>query len=180
MGRKITVIEHNSNEKLKKEIKRTHANGRYRLRVQAILLAQEGNSSKIITEQLMIQKKTLFEWVKWYNEKGLEGLDSRYSGKRAEGNPKWDKDIFEALFEKLDKMEEFFSVPKMQSWIEENYGENIPENTIHDRLKKGGYSFKSSRPNPYKGDPNLQASFKKRHHRTTTTTNRKTNSITIC
>jgi hypothetical protein len=31
-------------------------------------------------------------------------------------------------------MEEFFSVPKMQSWIEEVYGVIIPENTIHNRL----------------------------------------------
>jgi len=30
-----------------------------------------------------------------------------------------------------------------------------------DGIRAGGYTFKSSRPNPYKGNPNLQASFKK-------------------
>ena len=58
-------------------------------------------------------------------------------------------------------MEEFYSVPKMQVWIKETYDATIPQNTIHNRLRDNGYTFKSSRPNPYKGDPNLQASFKK-------------------
>jgi transposase len=65
------------------------------------------------------------------------------------------------LCDKLDLMEEYWSIPKMQSWIEENYGVKIPLSTIHHRLGVNGYSFKSSRPNPYKGDPNLQAAFKK-------------------
>jgi transposase len=110
---------------------------------------------------LIISRPALFRWVKWYNEKGLERIRDVSSGGRPEGNPKWDNSIFDALFAKLDAMEEFFSVPKMQVWIEETYGKKIPERTIHDRLRVGGYSFKSSRPNPYKGDPNLQAQFKK-------------------
>lgn len=75
----------------------------------------------------------------------------------------------------------------MQSWIEDTYGIVIPENTIHNRLKAGGYTFKSSRPNPYKGDPNLQAAFiplgqasrKKRNRRTTSTFYRETTSFII-
>jgi transposase len=109
----------------------------------------------------MITKETMFRWMKWYNAKGLQGIKEVSKGGRAEGNPKWDAAIFEKLFKKLDQMEEFYSVPKMQVWIEENHGVTIPEQTIHYRLKKGGYSFKSSRPNPYKGDPSLQAQFKK-------------------
>ena len=136
----------------------------------------------------MISRPALFKWVKWYNEKGLEGILKVSLGGRPEGNPKWDDSIFTALCAKLDLMEEFFSIPKMQAWIEDTYGVSIPERTIHYRLRVNGYTFKSSRPNPYKGDPDLQAAFipkgqvsrKKRNHRTAATENTKTTSIDIC
>lgn len=160
MAKAITIIKQHTKEELEKELKTTR-DGRYRLRLQTLLLVHDKLSGAVIAKQLMIQRETLFKWVKWYNEKGLEGIRNVSSGGRPEGNPKWDDSIFEALFAKLDLMEEYFSVPKMQSWIEDTYEIVIPENTIHNRLKAGGYTFKSSRPNPYKGDPNLQAAFKK-------------------
>ena len=161
MAKAITIIKHHTQEVLEKEIKSTR-DGRYRTRVQVIVLAMQGHSSKAITAQLMIGLDTFFTWLKWYNQKGLVGLKEVSRGGRPHGNPKWDDSIFEALFAQLDLMEEFWSVPKMQTWIEEHYDVFIPEQTIHYRLKRGGYTFKSSRPNPYKGDPNLQATFKKK------------------
>lgn len=160
MAKLITIEKHNTLEELEQEIKTTR-DGRYRLRLQTIHLVMQKLHSQEIRSQLMISNPSLFKWVKWYNEKGLEGIRKVSLGGRPEGNPKWDNSIFTALFAKLDLMEEFFSIPKMQTWIEETYGVNIPERTIHHRLKVNGYTFKSSRPNPYKGDPNLQAAFKK-------------------
>ena len=160
MGKAITIIQHHTQEELEKEIKRAK-DGRYRLRIQTILLAMRKISSDTIQEQLLVSKPAIFRWARWYNEKGLEGIKEVSKGGRVEGNPKWDNAIFEALFAKLDSMEEFWSVPKMAAWIQEIHGKAIPEQTIHYRLKVGGYTFKSSRPNPYKGDPDLQAAFKK-------------------
>jgi len=161
MPRKITLENHHTNDELEKEIKSTR-DGRYRLRVQAILLAQEGLKSHEISEQLKIATVSFFKWKRWYNEKGLVGIKEVSQGGRPEGNPKWDNAIFEALYEKLDLMQEYWSVPKMQEWIIEHYNVEIPTSTIEYRLKVNGYSFKSSRPNPYKGDKEQQASFKKR------------------
>jgi len=160
MAKPITLNRQHTTEELDHEIRRTR-DGRYRLRLQAIVLVMEGLNAQTITERLKIGRDTFFRWVKWYNEKGLDGIKEVSKGGRPDGNPKWDDAIFEALFAKLDVMEEFFSVPKMAAWIESEYGVNIPERTIHARLKVGGYSFKSSRPNPYKGDHDLQAGFKK-------------------
>ncbi|MEA3374245.1 MAG: winged helix-turn-helix domain-containing protein [Campylobacterota bacterium] len=160
MAKKITINRQHTREELEREIKKTR-DGRYRLRLQAINLVMEGLTSQMIVKRLMITRESLFRWVRWYNEKSLEGIREVSSGGRPEGNPKWEGSIFEALYAKLDLMEEFFSVPKMQAWIESEYGIVIPERTIHSRLKANGYSFKSSRPNPYKGDPELQAAFKK-------------------
>lgn len=160
MAKLITIIRQHTEEELERELKRTK-DGRYRLRLQTILLVMKKYTSDQIRSQLLISKPALFKWVKWYNEKGLDGIKNVSAGGRSEGNPKWDNSIFEALYTKLDTMEEFWSIPKMQVWIEENFNAIIPQRTIHKRLTMGGYTFKSSRPNPYKGDPNLQAAFKK-------------------
>jgi transposase len=163
MPKKITLANHYSNEELEKEIKSTR-DGRYRLRLQAILLAQQGLKTKTIIQQLQIGNDTFFKWKRWYNKKGLVGIKEVSQGGRPEGNPKWDNTIFEALYKKLDAMEEYWSVPKMQEWIIETYSVEIPTSTIEYRLKVNGYSFKSSRPNPYKGDKDKQTTFKKRDY----------------
>lgn len=162
MKRKLTVVQHHTLEELEVEIKRTR-DGRYRLRLQAIYLAQEGKYKyEEIIEQLKISKKTFFKWKKWYNEEGLARIREVSLGGRKEGNPKWDNDIFDALYKKLDEMEEYWSVPKMREWIISEYKIKIPARTIQARVKKNGYSFKSSRPNPYKGDKEQQEAFKKK------------------
>lgn len=160
MAKIITIKKYNTLEELEHEIKITR-DGRYRLRLQVVYLVMQKMHSQEIQSQLMISKPSIFKWVKLYNDKGLEGIKEISQGGRPEGNPKWDDSIFTALFAKLDLMEEFFSIPKMQTWIHEIYGVSIPERTIHHRLSVNNYTFKSSRPNPYKGDPALQAAFKK-------------------
>jgi len=160
MAKTITLKTTISRDELQYQIKSTR-DGRYRLRLQAVMLAMDGLGSLAIIKQLLIERKTLFRWIKLFNDKGIEGLKHICKGGRDKGCFKWDEEIFTALFTKLDNMEEFYSVPKMQSWIEDTYGITIPQNTIHNRLRANGYTFKSSRPNPYKGDPTLQASFKK-------------------
>lgn len=160
MAKPITIKIQHTSEELEREVKKTR-DGNYRLRVQVILSIVQGKETKKIQQELMISNPTIFSWIKRYNDKGLEGLHEICRGGRKEGNPKWNDAIFKALFAKLDLMEEFWSVPKMAEWIAEQYEQKIPERSIHNRLKKGGYSFKSSRPNPYKGDPELQAAFKK-------------------
>ena len=161
MAKKLTIQNLHTEEDLLKEIKKTQ-DGRYRLRVQAVLLLLQNKTTQDIVKQLLIGRHSLSRWTKLYNQHGLDGLKNFSSGGKPKGEHfKWSQDFFTALFAKLDNMEEFYSVPKMQSWIEETYNVTIPQNTIHNRLRANGYTFKSSRPNPYKGDPNLQASFKK-------------------
>jgi len=160
MAKKRTINRQHSDEELARVVKTT-TDGRYRLRVQTILYVLQNKRTEDIHKQLMVSTYSIFSWIKKYNEEGLEGLRTISKGGRKEGNPKWDNAIFEALFEKLDQMEEYWSAPKMQVWIEEKFGVTIPQRTIRRRLEVGGYSYKSSRPNPYKADPKLQDAFKK-------------------
>ena len=50
----------------------------------------------------------------------------------------------------------------MQKLIEEKDKVKIPEESIRRKLHKVGYLWKSSRPNPYKGDREKQEEFKKK------------------
>ena len=59
MAKAIILIRHNTQEELEKEIKTTR-DGRYRTRVQTILLVMKGNGSKVVTSQLMIGLDTFF------------------------------------------------------------------------------------------------------------------------
>ena len=157
--KKLELKDHDSEEELKKEIKSTK-DSRYQLKLRAVLMLKQGYSPKEIKKILLIAGSTYAKWIKQYNEYGKDKLKEHNSG-RKEGNPKWDKKIFEALMKKLDLMEEYWSVPKMIEWIKKEYGVSIPDSTIEYHLHKNNYSWKSNRPSSYKGDKEKQESFKK-------------------
>ena len=159
MAKRLEIKRHDTVEELRREIKYAK-DGRYQNRLRCVLMAMEGKQVVEIRKELMISTSTYAEWIKRYNKEGKEGL-KRYKSGRKEGRVIWDKKIFEALFEKLDKMEEYWSVPKMQAWIEKEFHVVIPLQTIRNHLRQAGYRYKSSRPNPYKGDVKKQKAFKK-------------------
>jgi transposase len=155
----IELKNHDTEYELLQEIRRT-SDGRYQHRLQTILLAKRGMSSKDIREELLISSATYCKWLKNYNEHGKEILKQHNSGRKG-GNPKYDKRIFKELFEKIDLMEEYWSVIKMQKFIYDKYSITIPNETMRMRAKRAGYSYKSNRPSPYKGDKELQKNLKK-------------------
>jgi len=156
----IKIKEHETIEELKKEI-RESVDGRYQLRLRTILLAREGNSYKTIVDKMLINTATYYKWLHHYNDGGCQALKNIKITGRKEGNPKYDAKIFTEVFEKLDAMDEYWSIPKMQKFVEEKHGIKVPYETMRMRVKRAGYSYKSNRPSPYKGDEELQAEFKK-------------------
>lgn len=155
----IELKNHDTEDELLQEIRDTK-NGRYQHRLRAILLAKRGMSSRAIREELLISSATYCKWLKNYNEHGKEILKQHNSG-RKNGNPKYDEKTFKEVFEKLDAMDEYWSIPKMQKLVEELHNIKVPYETMRMRVKRAGYSYKSNRPSPYKGDPKLQEEFKK-------------------
>ena len=155
----IKLKNHDTENELLQEIRNTN-NGRYQHRLRAILLAKRGMPSKDIREELLISSATYCKWLKNYNEHGKEILKQHNSGRKG-GNPKYDVKIFKELFEKLDAMDEYWSVPKMQKLVFDLHEVKVPYETMRMRVKRAGYSYKSNRPSPYKGDEELQEAFKK-------------------
>jgi len=155
----IQLKNHDTENELLQEIRNT-TNARYQHRLRTILLVKRGISSKAIREEMLISSATYSKWLKNYNEHGKEILKQHNSGRKS-GNPKYEDKIFKEVFEKLDLMEEYWSIVKMQKLVLELHKVQVPDETMRMRVKRAGYSYKSNRPSPYKGDKELQDNFKK-------------------
>jgi len=156
----LKLENHNTLEELKKEMRKS-TDGRYQLRINTIILLKDGEKSSKIRERLLIGSDTYCRWVRSYNDGGLEALKNIRIIGRKEGNPGYDNYIFEELFKKLDLMQEYWSVIKMQKFVKDLHNIEVPNETLRMRVKRAGYSYKSNRPLPYKGDVVKQEEFKK-------------------
>lgn len=130
------------------------------LRLRAIINIKKGKLVKQVSEELLVSRRSVGTWQNTYNKKGIEGLLTNKGG-RPEGNPKWDMVIFKNLGSVIKTKGGYWSIPTMQEWIKETYKKVIPEQTVWYHLDKLGFSYKSSRPHPYKGNKERQESFKK-------------------
>lgn len=157
----LKIEELNTIEELKREI-RDSKDGKYQLRVTTVMMAKRGVRSKEIQKELLIAPNTYYKWIHKYNEGGLKALKNIRIKGRVEGNPKYEEKIFKEVFEAIDKMEEYWSIPKMQKLVKELHKVEVPYETMRMRVKRAGYSYKSNRPSPYKGNKEKQDSFKKR------------------
>ena len=153
----LEVKNYHTIEELKREI-RNSKDGRYSLRIQSVILRKEGKSTKEIQEALLISRDAFSRWIRRYNKEELKGLKNKKPGGRKE---KWDNSLFKELFEELDKNKGFWTIKKMQKFIEKRHNVKIPEESLRRKVHKAGYSWKSSRPSPYKGDKKKQEEFKK-------------------
>lgn len=154
----ILTPHHTLNELV--ELKNKCPNDGQKIRLRAIIGIKKGKHQKQIAEELMFSEKSIGVWRRKYNEQGMKGLLLNKGG-RKEGNPKWDAKIFEKLIEHIKEIGGYWSVPKMQEWIEKTFKKTIPQVTIWYHLIILGFSYKSARPHPYKGDKERQESFKK-------------------
>lgn len=156
----IKIKEYDTIEELRREARDT-IDGRYQLRLNTIILAKQGLKIKDIFEKLLISKNTYYHWLHNYNNGGKEALKAIKRVGQKKGNPKYNDKIFKEVFEKLDLMEEYWSIPKMQKLVLELHKVEVPSETMRMRIKRAGYSYKSNRPSPYKGDEELQKNLEK-------------------
>ena len=157
MKKHILAPTHTLDELLKAKNKSSDLGQKLRLR--AIINIKKGKLIKEVSEELLVDRKSISIWQNIYNEKGIEGLKTNKGG-RPEGNPKWDASIFNDLAKEIDKGG-YWSIPRMQEWLRTNKNKDIPEQTIWYRMDQLQYSYKSARPHPVKGDKEKQESFKK-------------------
>ena len=143
------------------EIKNKSTDDDQKLKLRAIINLKKGKLVKQVSEELLVSRQSLSSWQKIYNERGIDGLHTNKGG-RKEGNPVWGTAIFIALTNHVKEKGGYWSIPKMQEWVEKKYSKVIPLQTIWYHLCLLEFSYKSSRPHPYKGDKERQELFKKR------------------
>jgi transposase len=154
----LTVVAHDTATELKQKLRTAHDEA-FKNRIKAIALALEGKKRYEIVAQLAVDASRVTEWVKRYNDGGTAALIFSKGG-RPEGNPKWDTSLFETLAKEIDKGG-YWSIPRMQEWLKDQYKKDIPEQTVWYRMDRLGYSYKSARPHPVQGNKERQDTFKK-------------------
>lgn len=159
MAKKILLSPRDSIAQLERAIKQSD-DEEQKTRIRVILAFKEGAKQKDVAKQFVIHRETVGIWVSTYNKGGVEALKMSKGG-RPKGNPKWNGKIFEALTRKIEKGGQYWSVPLMREWIRKRFEVEIPENTVWYRVRDLGFSHKSARPHPYRGDRKRQVAFKR-------------------
>lgn len=132
----------------------------YKTRLRTLLLIHRGKSQQEISETLVLSVRSIRNWIHAYNKNEKAGLKTKPSG-RPKGRMKWENTPFENLTKAINANSQYWSVRLMTEWLAENEKIIVPESTVWYRITQIGYSHKSSRPYPYKGDPQKQEAFKK-------------------
>ena len=152
------LVQHHTLAELKDAMTTTHEPFQ-KTRLKAIFLRAHGKTPQEIAQQLLVSDRSVTEWILRYNKGGIIALRTKPSG-RPEGNPLWDKSLFNALAKEVDKGG-YWSIPRMQEWLKKHHDKDIPEQTVWYRMDQLKYSYKSSRPSPIGGDTEKRTAFKK-------------------
>lgn len=158
MQQHVELVRHEDETVLARALKRAHGDVE-KTRIKAIMLRTRGKTPQEIAAQLLVNDRSVRTWITRYNKDGLNGLAQKPSG-RKEGNPKWDNAIFDTLAHEIDKGG-YWSIPRMQEWLQKKYKQDIPEQTVWYRMDKLNYSYKGARPHPVQGNRERQETFKK-------------------
>jgi len=159
MAHIIELTTHSSVAELRRALK-TSKDEAQKTRIRAIISVEEGATRTETAKRLVISRTTLVSWVAAYNGGGGAALKMTKGG-RPEGNPKWDRAIFDALANEIDTKKGYWSVPLMRQWIREHFKKDIPENTVWYHMTNLEYSYKSARPHPAQGNREKHDAFKK-------------------
>ena len=163
MAKAIKITKHDTLEEWREKIRKTR-NNELKLKMLVIekILSNPKVSGKYLQETFLISPATMFSWITQYNEGGADklkmGNGRRGSGK---GNTRTDEKVYEVLRKEIDEnQEQVWTLEKMQYFIEDKFGIKPTIQAIYYRIKDK-YSYKSSRPYPYKADRNKLGQFKK-------------------
>ena len=143
---------------------RKEGEARMRVRVQAIVLAIQSRPSTEIARTLDVGTRSVQEWVRRYNQGGVDALRRR-SG---QGRHCWlSKDQRARLCDRIDagakEQDEVCTLrgADIQRLIQAEFGKVYQLNGIYDLLHRLGYSCLMPRPKHRKNDPEAQSAFKK-------------------
>ena len=156
------VANHLSSERLRR-IAKQQTQAKLLLRLQAVVLAQEGHTAPEIAKILSVTYRTVQYWIQRYNRRGLDGLrDLRRGGNQRKLTDQQEQQIKKYLdCQADDPAGGVRRGQDLRQWINQQFGVLYSLPGIYDLLHRLGYRCLMPRPRHRKADPGLQAAFKK-------------------
>ena len=143
---------------------KTERNPRLARRIQAVYLARKALSCPQIMDITAAKRRTIQNWIRWYNQDGIEGLKDK---PRCGRHPKLSAAQQQKLQKRLDAGARpsdgtcVLNGPAIQRILEKEFGVLYCLNGVYELLHRLGYSCLCPRPRHQQADPELQEAFKK-------------------
>lgn len=144
---------------------RVEKNARLRVRLQAIVLAKRGRTAPEVADALGVSRRTIQQWIRRYNDTGIDGLRHRPGqGRRSKLSSK-EKDSLIARIERGALSEDQVCTLRgrdFQRILEREFGKLYRLSSVYALLHRLGYSCLMPRPQHRQADENAQRAFKKK------------------
>ena len=147
-----------------RRLARSQCEARMRIRLQAIVLAKRGRIAVEIAGSLGVSRRPVQEWVRRYNQHGVDGLNRRPGqGRRGKLSPK-ERDRFAVRIEAGPRPGDQVCTLRgrdFQRILKEEFGKLYHLNGVYALLHRMGYSCLMPRPKHRKAHLEVQEAFKK-------------------
>lgn len=158
------VAPHHSLAELQEKARREKS-AKPRVRLQAVILALQGEKASDIARTLGATERSVFSWVSWYNEQGLAGLpDAPRSGRPLRMTPE--------LIDRFRARVEAGALPQdgvctlravdLKRILKDEFEVEYSLNGVYWLLHHLGYSYLMPRPRHRQAKPEAQEEFKKK------------------
>lgn len=156
--RQTIDLHQHASRVLEKEQNETSAWKRQRL--QAIRLAMEGRDTYgRIAEIVRCSAASLYKWIGWFRQAGIEGLLSHANGASGGKEPRFSAPHWERFRAQLAKGE-WRTAHDAQRWLQEELGLEIAIKEVYRHLGKLGARLKVGRRSHCKKDPAAELAFR--------------------
>jgi transposase len=133
-------------------------------RVRAVILALQGHTAPQIAGLLGSARRAVQQWIKWYNDQGLEGLpDGPRTGHPKKLSPQQEQQLCAWLDAgpPQDGPVCTYRGPQVHAHITSCLGVKLSLSAAYETLHRLGYEPLRPRPRHRKTDPAAQEDFKK-------------------
>ena len=143
---------------------KTEMDPRLARRIQAIYLARKSFTCPQIMDLTGAKRRTVQNWIRWYNDEGIEGLKDRpRSGRPTKLSASQQRRLCQCLDAgtTVSQRTRILNGPAIQRILEQEFGVLYCLNGVYELLHRLGYSCLCPRPKHEQGNPQAQEAFKK-------------------